>query len=338
MKTIKINVIGFFKNFNPLHNFLLDSVNDLFDFKLSDDPDFVLCGPFPPFFGYLKNDKAVRIFFSNENMCPDFNNFDYWIGHDDLIYGDRFLFFPVYLQHNTYYRKFNVHKCEPPEALAVINEKTRFCDFIYGHDIYQGMRGKLLSWLSSYKRVDCAGSLYNNQADGFIANYHDLDTKIEFQRKCKFSLAIDSAPEPDFVTEKFYHSLQAQSIPIYYGTPTIAKYVNEKRIIDLHSFPNLDEALARIKQIDNDDKLYQSILCEEPFIEKDFVKHRFSALRDFLIHIFSQEPSCARRRPRNLGINEWIQDELISYVNLRPTLIYKGIRRLEKRKRQSKKN
>ena len=43
----------------------------------------------------MKYKNAVKIFYTQENLCPDFNFADYGIGFEELTYGDRYLQFPI---------------------------------------------------------------------------------------------------------------------------------------------------------------------------------------------------------------------------------------------------
>ncbi|MFR8313282.1 MAG: hypothetical protein ACLVBP_13570 [Ruminococcus sp.] len=40
--------------------------------------------------------NAVRVFFTGENIAPDFQMCDYAIGFERLLFGDRYIRFPFY--------------------------------------------------------------------------------------------------------------------------------------------------------------------------------------------------------------------------------------------------
>lgn len=78
--TIKIFFTDFWGNFNLEDNFILDVLKKDFDVVLTpENPDFLFVGTFG---GSHLNYDCPKIYFTGENIVPDFNLFDYAIGFD----------------------------------------------------------------------------------------------------------------------------------------------------------------------------------------------------------------------------------------------------------------
>lgn len=61
---------------------------------MSENPDYVFYSVFSN--EYLLYPNAVRVFFTGENIAPDFQMCDYAIGFERLLFGDRYIRFPFY--------------------------------------------------------------------------------------------------------------------------------------------------------------------------------------------------------------------------------------------------
>ena len=129
MKTIKIKFTGFWPGFNSESNFIINSLRRSFNVVLSDDPEYLFSSCFSD--EYLKYD-CVRIFYTGENLCPDFNAFDYGIGYDYMEFGDRYCRFPNYLMEDEYGKDVSLMltKQERCSQENFLQGKTGFCSFV----------------------------------------------------------------------------------------------------------------------------------------------------------------------------------------------------------------
>ena len=123
-------------------------------------------------------------------------------------------------------------------------------------------------------------------------------TKLDFQSKCKFSLAFENSSAVGYTTEKIMHAYIANTIPIYWGNPEIENDFNKESFINCHNFESFDAVIDRVKEIDQNDELYESILSAPPFPENKVPEQfREENLIDFFKMIFDQDLKNARRRP-----------------------------------------
>ena len=294
MKTVKLHFIGFWEGFSFEDNLFSNILKKRFHLVFDDiDPDFLICTPLCKPFEYMKYD-CPRIMYTGEPLNADFNAVDYFIGFDEISFGDRVCRFPIFLYDIALYGGFAKQITED-EARVFLKEKEYFCNYIYGHDTVHGVRERSLEAISTYKRVECAGRHRNNMPDGLTFN---MQSKIPFMEKCKFSIASESMPYPGFTTEKISHAFQTHTIPIYFGDPNIGRYFNEDAFLNYSQFDSMEALVQKVAEIDQNDDLYIHMLCQYRYNRMDYETHAISALENFLIHIFEQDKEEAYRRPR----------------------------------------
>ena len=299
MKTIKVDFIGFWSNFNKTDNLFYNILKEKYVVEIGEDPDFVFVSPLCKPFEYLKYD-CVRILFTGEPLSPDFNVFDYAIGFDNLSCLDaeglnRYYRFPLCVYGYERTEKFAAG-ISYDEAKKILENKKYFCNFMYGHKSAKGERELILSTVEKYKRVESAGSFLNNMPDGKVVPYSDK--KIDFLRMCKFTIACESISHPGFVTEKLTDPFVAYSIPIYFGNPLVGKEFNTKAFVNCHEYDSFDEALNKVIEIDNNDELYIEMLMQNKFVSEDYYDNLCAGLKSFLWQICSRKPQEAYRRMR----------------------------------------
>lgn len=95
MKIVKIKFVDFWEHWNQEDNFIVNTLKKYFKVEFSENPDYVFYSNFSKRLDHMKYKNAVKIFYTQENLCPDFNFADYGIGFEELTYGDRYLQFPI---------------------------------------------------------------------------------------------------------------------------------------------------------------------------------------------------------------------------------------------------
>lgn len=242
--------------------------------------------------------KYMRIFYTLENSRPDMNNCDWAFSfdYDEELKNPHHLRIPYYkfegAGKNLIKKKINFKKIK--------KEKTGFCAFVYSNN--SPLRIKFFKMLSKYKKVDSPGDSMNNMTsfierrdgqrflpDPSRGNWQEK--KIEFLKKYKFAIAFENSSYPGYTTEKIYHPMLANAIPIYWGNPLIERDFNTKSFISYPDFEKetkrkipkfllkipllkyfinlliiepitIKKMIKRIIEIDNDDSLYEKYLNE----------------------------------------------------------------------------
>ncbi len=259
-------------------------------------PDYVIYSVFG--YQFLDFPDAIRIFFTGENVHPDFNLCDYAFGFDWMQLEDRYCRCPNYV----FYEEFR-HLCKVKRSTSNFGvcsrQKKRFCNFIYSNANAHPFRARLFERICHYKRVDSAGPYLNNT--GFCPGsglpfWQSTREKVAFQRECKFSIAVENSSTIGYTTEKLVHALAADTIPIYWGNPEVGREFNTKRFINCHEFDSLDAIVKRIQEIDKDEALYLKILGEPFFVNEEVPKDlKEETIVAQFRHIFSTGSTAARR-------------------------------------------
>lgn len=306
-KTIKIWFTDFYKGFNPYNNYLTDFLQPEFPLEITPkNPDFLIYSCHGKEF--LKFDCA-RIFYTGENLFPDFNLCDYAIGFHHLQFDDRYLRFPNYAFLRDQFKKLVSPKTFISEDL---HQKNIFCNFIYANAQAHPARDDFFQVLSKYKEVSSPGKHLNNMnfdiGERFAEDW--MYTKLAFQSSCKFSIAFENSSTSGYLTEKIMHAFITNTIPIYWGDPQAIKDFSPDAFINCHNFNNFKEVVEFVKQIDQDEKLYLEILNAPAFPNNEIPKHlKMENLIGFFSNIFKQDLEKRIRRPL-YGTTKKYEEEL----------------------------
>lgn len=234
---------------------------------------------------------GIRIFVTGENVTPDFNTSDYSVGFDHLTFGDRYKRIPLY----RFYKGAYTNLCSPrQDPTTILSTKSHFCSYVMSNTKDSAPeRISIYDALSEYKQVSSGGKWRNNVGG-------PVSDKIQFQSSCKFALAIENSSSPGYCTEKFAQAAQSNCVPIYWGDPTIAQQFNSKAFINAHEYHSLADLTDAVRQIDQDDTRYLSMLAEPWFVDgKEPDELKSESIQQFLGNIFSQPYENAYRRNRS---------------------------------------
>lgn len=294
----KINFTGYFPTFDYRLSDVYKILSKNFEVEISDNPDYIFCGCYDNY-DFCNNSHAIRIMYTFEYYLPNFNVLDYAINcFSNISFEDRSTMFHSCLYHFINYEKRN--NCTREE----LKQKNAFCNMIYSHNGYLD-RDYYFNLISTYKRVDSAGAFMNNM-NGFTPGprhggdagiFRDHRQKVQFQSKYKFSMAFENAYAPYYWTEKIIHAYLAKTIPIYRGDKRVFETLNKKCCIYADEMTD-KQLLARIREIDQNDDLFLSIVNEPLFNDPDFVSKSYKRLEEFLMYIFTQDLEHARRRSK----------------------------------------
>lgn len=121
---------------------------------------------------------------------------------------------------------------------ALLNRK--FCNFVYSNNICAvPYRELFFKTLSGYKRIDSGGAFLNNMGK-------KVGDKRQFLHEYKFTLAIENSSMPGYVTEKILEPFMAQSLPLYWGSPTVSSDYNPNSFVNLMNYSSMEEAVERL--------------------------------------------------------------------------------------------
>lgn len=256
---IKIKFVDFWKGFNPEDNWFYNFLIDRFPIEISDDPDFLFYSSYSH--SYLKY-SCKRIFFSAENIRPNFYECDYALSFD---FKERInhLRLPLYV----IWDNLNPNYLLNPGYLEKIKkiEKSKFCCIVVSNGKSQE-RIDFFKKLSKYKRVDSGGSFMNNIGG-------PIDDKLFFLKDYKFTIAFENSSFPGYVTEKVYQPMFTNTIPIYWGSTIINEDFNSERILWSGHFESDEELIEKIIELDTNDDLYQEFISQPCFVNNELTKY-----------------------------------------------------------------
>jgi hypothetical protein len=291
MSRVRLAFTDFPGPFN--HERILLLLRTRFDVEIVDqEPDYVIFSVAGTRF--LSHPDAIRIFFTGENLRPDFNLCDYAFGYDWLDFGDRHYRWPNYQLYDHFKELCQRRRSEEKAA-----SKKEFCNFIYSNPDADPYRDTLFHALNRYRAVHSAGRHLNNIGFTPGSTCDWCRAKVEFQRAYKFSIACENSSTPGYTTEKIVHALAADTIPIYFGNPLIAREFNPKRFVNCHDLGSIEAVVAEVAEIDRDEARFRQMLSETFFVA-DRVPAELTdgAILDRFAHIFGQPKASAFRRNR----------------------------------------
>ena len=281
----KTIVLYFEDNHNHTLNNIIKMLEKKYNVKISSDhPDYLIYNVFGC--NHLKEiyNNSIKIAIYTENQIPDFSIADYAISQHHIHYYDRYFKFPHFL--NILIRLKNKFDYIRNKNLNI--KKKKFCAAVisnYKHT--DNFRLMFIEELNKYKKVDMGGK-YNN-------NVGEINNKIEFFSLYKFTIAMENTEADGYVSEKIIDSFLSGSIPIYYGDYMIDEYINPKSFILIRGEKDMIKKINYIKKIDNNEQLYNNILKEKILINKNISNYIVREYYEFLLHIFEQEKSKAKR-------------------------------------------
>lgn len=216
--------------------FEIEHLTEIYDFEESDEPDFIVFGPYgnniPPPGNYK------RIGYFCENIEPDFSICDWAFGVPSETDINR-----------NNYKRIQWHNLHPQtlvkpldfDAGKILASKTKFCNFLYSHKV--PYREAFFTQLSKYKKVDAPGRSMNNM-DSIDKIYSgDIwQRKRQFLSEYKFTIAFENYVYPGYQTEKLYDAMQANSIPIYCGDKNIGKIFNTRSFVNTADYSHLNNS------------------------------------------------------------------------------------------------
>ncbi len=256
------------------------------------------------FFELLKS-RPIVIYFPFEFICADMNYMDYaivWDRHFKVT--DRVCRIPTLYRYKTLTTYFTEPRRFDESALD-----RKFCNFIYSNSGAHPYRDKLFYELNTYKRVDSLGGWLNNTGNEWTRKQKNwLDLSIEMKGNYKFTISANNHWFVGGIDEKLLTTYAAGSIPIFWGDPTVGEEFNPDSIIDCSKYKTFEELIDFIREIDNDDELYMSMLNAP--IQLEWQKKKddelISEYLDFIRNIFKVDKEDARRAGEGSARNAYM--------------------------------
>ena len=127
--------------------------------------------------------------------------------------------------------------------------------------------------------------------------------KPSFISRYKFTIAFENSSVDGYTTEKLIEPLQVDSLPIYWGNPSVGKDFNIDAMVFVRDYESMDKAIDEIIALDNDDAAYLAKLRQPCFLTGSYSDWK-NKMVDFLYRIMEQDKEKAIRRAR-YGAQLW---------------------------------
>lgn len=281
-ETLRIGFADFWPRFDETNNWFLDVLRPRFDVQVVADPEVLIYSCYGK--SHLRY-RCTRVFVSWENRPWGFSSCD-WAFTSDYNQDKRHHRLPLWVM--LLDQPFVQSPLAPREVLA---EKTGFAAVVVSNRSGR-TRERVHDLLDGYQTLS-SGGRHRNNVGGPVAD------KLEFIRQFKFSLAFENSSHPGYTTEKLLQSLQAMTVPLYWGDPEVGRDFNTRRFVNYHDFESDSAFLRRVVELDTDDDAYCEVLAEPWFnagrvpscADLDAVRDRFE-----LIRVSTTRPVAQRRK------------------------------------------
>ena len=128
-----------------------------------------------------------------------------------------------------------------------VPEKTKLISVVTSNKAFTDGHLKRLEFVKKLK------DHFGDTLDLFGRGIHDFDDKWEVLADYKYTIAIENDFCEDWVTEKYFDCIYANSLPFYYGCPNLETFVDENSFIRI-DIDNHQEAIRIIEEsIDNNE-------------------------------------------------------------------------------------
>jgi hypothetical protein len=292
MDDLKINFVDYWPGYDKRNNYFYHLLSTEYNvFIDEEDPDLLFFSVDYSDIGErdkYKNHRCKKIFFTGESVSPNFDSDEsirmtnhqahYNIGKCDFAFtfdfsdDPRHYRLPLWVLQIDWFDKGGYGNPEfilRPELIEqnefISSEKNKFCAMIFNNPTKE--RVETYNLFSTYKKVDGFGHPFGNWSNGEINKYNNL-------KNYKFSVCYENRLYAGYYTEKLFHAKTAGNIPIYYCDDEVSNDFNEKCFINLNNYESLESLFEHIKEVDQDDNLYNSYL-REPLFKDGLIKKEF---------------------------------------------------------------
>jgi hypothetical protein len=304
---VKVNFVDFWEEFDPTEDPIFGTfLRKRYGAKISEIPDVLFFSDLGSTHRDRRWKKCTKVFYTAENRGTpvqrtlidrfsgvlrhtlgaghyqsrtpsstiDFNCCDFAISHH-YIKDKRHLRLPNYV------RRYGLERLQclkkPKRASDILERKKAFCCFVYSNARSDlpgvALRNELFRMLCEYRKVDSAGSVLNNM-DGYVVP-RDLETYLKFISQYKFVITFESSEGRGYTTEKIFHAMLANTLPIYWGNPEVQRDFNEESFINFYKYDDLNAVVNRVIRTDESDKLYGHYMSQ-PCLTKGGYLERIS--------------------------------------------------------------
>ena len=240
-KVIKLWFTDFWGGFDPRQNWFVSFLSKHFTVELSPrKPDFLIYSCFG--FDFLRY-SCTRIFFTAENVRPDYRYCDYAFSFD-YDKNPKNYRLPLY---RLYFSENQITGSRPCKSVEELLGR-KFCNMVVSNP-NASERIRFFHMLSDQLPVDSGGRTLNNIG-------YPVADKRTFIKDYKFSIAFENSAYPGYLTEKLFEPWMEYSVPIYWGDPLVENEINPDCFINVSRFCSYEESVDEVIRLQNNSADY----------------------------------------------------------------------------------
>jgi hypothetical protein len=243
--------------FNLLFREALDNIKINFN-SAPEEADIIMFSSFGSQNLNYKNSRAVKLFYTGENERANLSVADYSLSFDYDSHDGRNFRLPHWYMYVNWWDEPNFphariskerlfKKYDPEEVFS----RKEFCSIIIGNPVRN--RIEVAQKLDTFKPVHGYGRVFTRPYSG---------CKVDLMEKYRYNICFENSIYPGYVTEKLFHALYMNTIPIYWGSPTVEMDFNSKAFISRHNYETDVDMLEHIISLDTNDDNYNEMLSQ----------------------------------------------------------------------------
>ena len=285
---MNLSFCDFWGGFDHNNNFFTEVFKictDVHVIPLSHKTDILIYSCFGNDHQGIDRNKTKKIFYTGENIRPNFNDCDYSFTFDFEDYNNRNVRVPLWL---LYIDIFQKQTYTNPEYIIPIEfitqpqlynnffnkQKKHPCCIINKH--LGNKRNELVQSLCTKMEVHGYGGAFNNTIPDGESN------KLNLISDFKFHICFENSIQPGYYTEKLLHAKVAGTIPLYYADENVNKDFNTEGFINLNNFNTIDDFIEYVLYVNSNEKIFNKIKNEPLFTIPEKPQQLISEISTFI--------------------------------------------------------
>jgi len=265
---MKISFLDFWGDFDHSNNFFLDLLRNIYGATLShpNEADVVIYTCFGNDHKSVDRSRTKKIFYTGENIRPNFADCDYSFSFDFDSYNNKNIRLPLWMLQLDWFGNTNYSNPNYIVALSEINsgplvekKKTKFCCTVFNN--LSPYREEVYRALNTYKQVDGYGRPFGNW-------FYGEKQKLEVLSDYKFNICFENSIYPGYYTEKMIHAKAAGCLPLYWADKNCDIDFNNRSFINLNDYNTVQEFVDKVIELDSDEESYSKIQSQHLFEDR----------------------------------------------------------------------